>query len=54
MSFYHDLFVDWPTNLGVRRRLETAKFDNLIKDIQSDLDPHKYSCDRYVLIRSRW
>ena len=48
--FPHDLFVDWPTNSGVRRMLETVKFDNLIKDIQADLDPHKYLCDRYVLI----
>jgi hypothetical protein len=48
--FYQDVLIDSPNNLGVRRRLDTGELDRLIKCIQSSLDPHKYSCDRYVLI----
>jgi hypothetical protein len=48
--FYHDVLIDAPTNLGVRRRLDRDKLYNLISEIQLNFDPHNYTCDRYVLI----
>jgi Zinc carboxypeptidase len=48
--FYHDVLIDAPTNLGVRRKLDLGKLDNLISEIQLNLDPVNLNCGRYVLI----
>src|SRR5215212_1924230 len=50
--FYHDVLIDAPTNLCVRRRLDQDKLNNLISEIQLRFDSHNYICDRYVLIDS--
>jgi Zinc carboxypeptidase len=50
--FYHDVLVDAPTNLGIRRTLDRDKLNNLINEIQLNFDSHNYTCDRYVLIDS--
>jgi hypothetical protein len=50
--FYHDVLIDAPTNLGVRRRLDQDKLNNLINEIRLNLDPFSHTCDRYVLIDS--
>ena len=49
-AYCHDILIDTPTNLAVRKRLEQGELENLIKDVQLDLEPHNYSCARYVLI----
>lgn len=48
--FYQDVFLDSPTNLGVRRRLDEGKFNSLIKDVQSTFNFSNYNCDRYILV----
>jgi Zinc carboxypeptidase len=48
--FYHDIFVDAPTNLAIHKRLDQDKLKSLIQDIQSDLNQFNYSCERYALI----
>ena len=48
--FYHDVLIDMPTNLAIRREFHLDKLDNLISEIQTDLNPFNYSCARYVLI----
>jgi Zinc carboxypeptidase len=48
--FYHDILIDVPTNLCVRRRLDQDKFNNLINEIRLNLDPFSYTCDRHVFI----
>jgi hypothetical protein len=49
-AYCHDILIDTPTNLAVRKRLEQEELENLIKDVQLDLKPHDYRCARYVLI----
>lgn len=49
-AYCHDILIDTPTNLAVRNRLEQEELENLIKDVQLDLEPHNYSCARYVLV----
>jgi hypothetical protein len=48
--FYHDVLIDAPTNLGVRRTLDRDKLYNLIGEIRLNFDSHNYTCDRYVLV----
>jgi hypothetical protein len=48
--FYHDVLIDVPTNLGVRRTLDRDKLYNLIGEIRLNFDSHNYTCDRYVLV----
>ena len=51
-TFCEDIFVDIPTNLAVRKTLDENELKNLIKHVQSDLEPFNYSCGRYVIINS--
>ena len=51
-AFCDDIFVDIPTNLAVRKTLDENELKNLIKHLQSDLEPFNYSCGRYVIINS--
>jgi ATP-binding cassette, subfamily B, putative efflux pump len=51
-TFCEDIFIDVPTNLAVRKSLDENEIKNLIKHIQSDLEPFNYSCGRYVIINS--
>jgi ABC-type multidrug transport system fused ATPase/permease subunit len=48
--FYQDVFLDSPTNLGIRRRLDEDKLNSLIKDVQSAFNSFNYNCDRYILV----
>ena len=48
--FYQDIFLDAPTNLGIRRRLDGDKLNRLIKDVQLAFNSFNYNCDRYILV----
>ncbi|MBA3750454.1 MAG: hypothetical protein H0X03_06105, partial [Nitrosopumilus sp.] len=50
--FYHDILIDSSSNLAVSKKMGQEKLNRLIKDIQFDLSPFNYSCERYVLINS--
>jgi hypothetical protein len=52
LVFCHDILIDTPSNLAVYKRIGQDKLNRLIKDIQADLSPHDYSCERYILINS--
>jgi ABC-type multidrug transport system fused ATPase/permease subunit len=51
-TFCEDILVDIPTNLAVRKTLDENELKNLVKHVQSDLEPFNYSCGRYVIINS--
>jgi len=51
--FCKDIMIDIPSNLSIYKRLDKDQLSELIYNIQQDLDPYNFSCDRYVLINKK-
>ena len=49
--YYHDIFIDFPTNPAIIQPLVEDKLSDLLRNVQLSLDSHNISCERYTMAK---